>query len=220
VCASRIAALLLLRLAISPQVRASLAVSGGSTPAKMLATLANHPVPWHRVDVTQVDERIAPRGSADRNVEQLDPLKDAGARLWLLPVDSFTELSVPRPTSTPEVAHVLQRATVQLHRIAPTGLDVVHLGLGDDGHTASLVPGDTVLDVESDGIALCGIYRGFQRLTLTFAALNRANRIVWLASGATKAAVIPRLIAGDMGIPAGRVRQDRAELWTDSVMQP
>jgi 6-phosphogluconolactonase len=97
----------------------------------------------------------------------------------------------------------------------PAVLDLVHLGLGPDGHTASLVPGDPVLAVTDRAVALAGPYQGHRRMTLTFPVLDRARRILWLATGAEKKPMLARLRAGDRSIPAGRVSSERALLLTD-----
>lgn len=220
--ASRIAALL--SGVLSGRGRASLAVSGGRTPALMLAELAGADLPWARIDVLQVDERVAPTGHADRNLTGLEStLGVVGAVIHPLPVDGVGNRGsrAPVPTSTHRTPRphgdAAVQATAQLHRVAPLGIDVVHLGLGDDGHTASLIPGDPVLAADGDGVALTGPYRGRQRLTLTYAALARSGAIVWLVAGGDKAAVLPRLLSGDTTIPAGRVRRDRAEVWCDDA---
>jgi 6-phosphogluconolactonase/glucosamine-6-phosphate isomerase/deaminase len=97
----------------------------------------------------------------------------------------------------------------------PAELDIVHLGLGDDGHTASLVPGDPSLDVVDSTVAVTGHYRGHRRMTLTLPALHRARRIVWFAAGESKRPMLRRLVDGDPTIPGGRVASDRAVLVTD-----
>ena len=94
-------------------------------------------------------------------------------------------------------------------------LDLVHLGLGPDGHTASLVPGDPVLDVKNADVALTGIYQNRRRMTLTYPIINRSRRVLWLATGAEKAEMLARLQAGDVSIPAGRVSRDHAVVLAD-----
>src|SRR5262249_43664039 len=104
-----------------------------------------------------------------------------------------------------------------LEKIAgsPPVLDLVHLGLGPDGHTASLVPGDPVLNVDDADVALTGIYQKHRRMTLTYPIINRSRRVLWLATGAEKAGMLARLQAGDVSIPAGRVNSDRAIILAD-----
>ncbi|MBV8397430.1 MAG: 6-phosphogluconolactonase [Acetobacteraceae bacterium] len=97
----------------------------------------------------------------------------------------------------------------------PAVLDLVHLGLGPDGHTASLVPGDPVLDVTDTDVALSGVYQGRRRMTLTYPIINRARRILWLVTGSEKAGPLVRLRAADPSIPAGRVRQGQALVLAD-----
>jgi 6-phosphogluconolactonase len=94
-------------------------------------------------------------------------------------------------------------------------LDLVHLGLGPDGHTASLVPGDSVLDVTDTDVALAGPYQGRRRMTLTYPALDRARRILWLVTGEEKVLMLARLRDGDTSIPAGRVSQHHALVLAD-----
>ena len=94
-------------------------------------------------------------------------------------------------------------------------LDLVHLGLGADGHTASLVPGDPVLDVKDRDVALTGIYRGARRMTLTYPIINRSRRILWVVTGSEKMEMLLRLRNMDATIPAGRIRQDRAVVLAD-----
>jgi 6-phosphogluconolactonase len=185
-----------LRAAVVARGHASLALSGGSSPAAMFAEIARLGVPWADVDVVQVDERFAADGDPDRNLTAQRAELPAEARLHPMPVDDGD----PAPYA-PLVAE----------------LDVVHLGLGDDGHTASLVPHDPVLEVMDADVAVTGEYRGHRRMTLTYPALDRARAIVWLVTGEGKADVLPRLLAADPSIPAGRVAQTRALVVADEA---
>lgn len=203
VAAGRLAELL--GRALEGAARASLAVSGGSTPAATFAALARRPLDWARVDVVQVDERVAPPGHPDRNLAMVvATLGVTAARIVPVPV----ELGADR------AAH---QATALLHGIAPRGLDVVQLGLGEDGHTASLVPGDPALEVDTDGYTATGVYRGRRRVTLTYPALARARAVLWLVTGVAKGPTLARLLDGDRSLPAGRVRRDRAEVVADTA---
>ena len=190
-----------LRARLDSQDRVSFAVSGGSTPGPAFQALAELPVEWSRVDLYQVDERVAPDGDPARNLN--------GLREYLANyVDAVLH---PMPVEADDLEAAAAEYAAQL----PSVLDVVHLGLGDDGHTASLVPGDPVLDIKDRRVALTEPYRGHRRMTLTFEPLARANELVWIVAGADKAPMVQRLLDGDPSIPAGRLPQDRAILVTD-----
>lgn len=210
--ASRIATLL--TDAVSDRGIASLAVSGGSTPAAMLRELAQLRVPWEHVHVFQVDERIAPDGDPDRNLgdlerELLEPLDLTPAGVHPMPVAGALD--------DPAEHDAADRYASVLREVAgdPVVLDVVHLGLGDDGHTASLVPGDPALDVDDRDVAVTGTYQGRRRLTLTYPVLRRARALVYLVAGAGKAGAVRQLVDQDPAIPAGRLPDDRAVLLLD-----
>jgi 6-phosphogluconolactonase len=167
-------------------------------------------VPWKDVHVVQVDERVAPEGDPDRNLTHLreslldhSPLRSE--QIYAMPVES------------PNIETACARYAQILKTIAgsPPLLDLVHLGLGPDGHTASLVPGDPVLDVANADVALTGIYQGRRRMTLTYPIINRSRHLLWLTTGAEKAGMLARLQAGDVSIPAGRVSKDRAVVLAD-----
>lgn len=187
-----------------------MAVSGGKTPWIMLRDLAQEDVPWKGVHVVQVDERVAPAGDPDRNLTHLRQslLEQAPLRpdqIYAMPVESDDlEAACAR------YAHVLETLAG-----SPPVLDLVHLGLGPDGHTASLVPGDPVLDVKDADIALTGIYQKRRRMTLTYPVINRSRRVLWLVTGSEKTGMLTRLQAGDVSIPAGRVSSDHAVVLAD-----
>ncbi|MGB5168953.1 MAG: 6-phosphogluconolactonase [Acidimicrobiia bacterium] len=183
--------------------RASVAVSGGRTPWPVFERLSEAPIRWTAIDVFQVDERVAPPGSADRNL--------TGLAETLL--DRVQAIAHPMPVDEPDLEAAAHRYAAEL----PSSLDVVHLGLGDDGHTASLVPSDPVVLIEDQLVAITDPYRGHRRMTLTRPVLDRAGLIVWIVAGADKAEMVERLVAGDTSFPAGLISQERAVLVTDAI---
>jgi 6-phosphogluconolactonase len=192
------------RLAVAARGRYSIAVSGGKTPWMMLGALANEDAPWPDVDVFQVDERVAPEGHPDRNLTHLrESLLECSAAC----LDRIHAMPVEMPD--------LAAAAASYARRLPLELDLVHLGLGPDGHTASLVPGDPVLQVTDADVAITGVYQGRQRMTLTYPVINRARRILWLVTGAEKTTMLKRLLDGDLSIPAGRVCRGQALVLAD-----
>jgi 6-phosphogluconolactonase len=193
--------------AISERDVAHLAVSGGTTPKAMFAALATLPVPWDRVHVWQVDERVAPDGDPARNLNDLQ----AGL-LSKVPVTAHLFA-----VTNPDLAAAAAAYAADLHAACDGVLDVVHLGLGDDGHTASWPPGDPVIDVTAADAAQAGPYQGHLRLTLTVPAVNRASQIMFLLAGAAKAAPLARLVAGDPSIPASHVRRDDVVVFADAA---
>jgi 6-phosphogluconolactonase len=198
------------RDAVAARGRFTLAVSGGRTPWQMLRALAAEDVSWKQVHLFQVDERVAPPGHPDRNLTHL--------RESLGEVDLPPENLHSMPVEDADLGAGALRYARELEAFsgAPAVLDVVHLGLGTDGHTASLVPGDPVLDVGAD-VAITGTYAGHRRMTLTFPALDRARAVLWVVTGAEKAPVLPRLLSGDRSIPAGRVRPAHAVVLADAA---
>lgn len=198
------------RETVAARGRFVLALSGGRTPLLMFRALAREDVPWHSVHVVQVDERIAPAGDPDRNLTQV--------RESLLPNSQLPAALVhPMPVDDADLPAAAERYSIELRSIAgsPPVLDLVHLGLGTDGHTASLIPGDAALDVFDAEVALTAPYQGRRRMTLTYPVIDRARRVLWVVTGAHKAAMLARLCKRDHSIPAGRVRQDRALLIAD-----
>ena len=198
------------RAAVAARGRFLLAVSGGRTPWAMLRALSGEDVPWGSVHVFQVDERIAPAGDADRNLVYLQESLLARAPL---PPEQLHGM----PVDSPELEAAAIRYAQILEKVAgvPAVLDVVHLGLGADGHTASLIPGDGVLAETERDVALTGVYQGRRRMTLTYPVLDRARRVLWLVTGSEKLGMLSRLRDGDSSIPAGRVRRDDALILAD-----
>jgi 6-phosphogluconolactonase len=198
------------RAAVKARGRFTVAISGGRTPWMMLRELSSLDVLWKNVHVLQTDELIAPEGHVDRNLTHLRANLLAQGQLGPEQIHAM-------PVELADLDEAATRYARTLVEIAgsPPVLDLVHLGLGSDGHTASLVPGDPVLDVTDADVAVTGLYQGRRRMTLTYPVLNRARGLLWLITGEDKAAMLVRLHRGDPSIPAGRVRQDHAVVLAD-----
>jgi 6-phosphogluconolactonase len=198
------------RAAVAARGRFIMAVSGGKTPWIMLRALAGEQVPWKDVHVFQVDERIAPAGNPDRNLTHL--------RASLLEHAPLPPQQIyAMPVELPDLEAAAKQYARTLEQVAgsPPVLDLAHLGMGPDGHTASLVPGDPVLKVTDADVGLTGVYMGRRRMTLTYPVLNRSRRILWLMTGGDKVAMLPRLLEGDTTIPAGRISREQAVVLAD-----
>jgi len=198
------------RAAVSARGRFIMAVSGGRTPWLMLRALAAETVPWSAVHVVQVDERVAPPGDPDRNLTHL--------RESLLSHAPLPESQIhAMPVEATDLDAAAQAYARVMESIAgtPSVLDLVHLGLGPDGHTASLVPGDPSLTVSDRDVTVTGVYQKRHRMTLSYPLINRARRILWLATGAEKREMLARLQAGDRSIPAGGIRRESALVIAD-----
>lgn len=177
------------------------AVSGGRSPWEMFSRLTDLEMPWDRTVIWQVDERIAPAEDPDRNLAHLrEALGDRAAQVRPMPVEETD------PTA----------AAARYAEGLPEWFHVVHLGIGPDGHTASLVPTDPVLDVEDRLVAVTStVYEGRRRMTLTYPALRRARELLWLVSGEDKRAPLAKLLAADPSIPAGRVEAGASLVMAD-----
>jgi len=199
------------RSAVAARGRFVMAVSGGRTPWQMLRALANEEMPWANVHVVQVDERIAPAGDKDRNLTHL--------RESLLSHAPIPENQIhAMPVEAADLDQACRDYTALLNSICgnPAVIDLTHLGLGPDGHTASLIPGDPVCEVHDAEVALTGLYQNRRRMTLTYPILNRSRHVLWVVTGAEKAPMLPCLLAGDAGIPAGPIAQANATLLADA----
>jgi len=200
------------RRGVAARGRFLFAVSGGTTPWRMLEHLAVADVPWEAIHLLQVDERVAPAGDPVRNLTRIE---ESLLRRVPLPADRVHAM----PVEATDVAAAADEYARTLARVAgtPPVLDLVHLGLGADGHTASLLPGDAALGLADREVAVTGCYQGTRRMTLTRPVLDRARSVLWLVCGLDKAPALARLRAGDRGIPAGLVNRDRALLLADAA---
>ncbi len=182
----------------------SLALSGGKTPRPMYEALADADLPWEATPLYQVDERVAPAGDPDRNLTHI-----------VLALPPALQQSIrPMPVGEDDLDAAAARYGAEL----PERIDVIHLGIGPDGHTASLVPGDPVLEVDDRAVAMtAGEYQGRRRMTLTYPAIAAARQVVWLVAGEDKREALGRMRRADESIPAGRVRAAQATLIADAA---
>jgi 6-phosphogluconolactonase len=193
---------------------ATLAVSGGRSPWGMFARLAALDIDWSAVHLFQVDERIVPAGHEARNWRSLlaNPL------VHRIPPDHRHPM--PVEMEDPELAAGRYAKTLAAWAGTPPQLDVVHLGLGEDGHTASLFAGDPLLQEQQRRAGVSGLHAGYRRLSLTLPVLNGARCVVWFVVGAARREALARLRAGDVSIPAARVQQERAVCFADREAAP
>lgn len=190
--------------AIAARGEFTLAVSGGHTPGQMFADLARREdFPWEQTAIYQVDERIAPDGDANRNL----------TLLW----DNLPEAAISRLHAMPVQETDLQQAADRYASTLPERFDLIHLGIGADGHTASLVPDDPVLDIADRDVAITGLYMSLPRMTVTYPVLDRARALLWLITGQEKRDALHRLRAQDQSIPAGRVSPAHAVIVADAA---
>lgn len=192
------------RAAVAADGGFDMAASGGRTPWAMYGQLEDQEMPWSETRIFQTDERIAPAGSSERNLSHLIAALSLGVQGSLKPM--------------PVTDDNAEAAADEYASGLPHALDLVHLGLGPDGHTASLVPGDPVLEVTDRKVAMTGgEYQGHPRMTLTYPAIDAAKRILFLVTGAEKRDPLQKLLAGDHSIPAGRVDNDQIVVVADEA---
>lgn len=191
--------------AVEKRLEYNLALSGGRTPWAMIGVLSEmEEMPWEQAHIYQVDERVAPPGNEARNLTHL---------VQMLSLDHQAALR-PMPVTSRDLE--LSAAEYEVH--IPERFDLIHLGLGPDGHTASLVPNDAVLEVDDRRVAMTDrLYQRYRRMTLTYPALAVAHQILWLAVGEEVRDAVAKLLAGDTSIPAGRVENENMLLVVDEA---
>lgn len=200
------------RRAVSDRGKFLLALSGGQTAKPLLKELAAQDLPWTQLNIFQVDERVAPEGSPDRNLTDLQQTLVASGKLPAAQLYPMPVSAIDLPAAARQYAKILKRLCG-----SPPTLDLVHLGLGTDGHTASLVPSDPVLKITDSDVALTNPYQDLRRMTLTYPIINRSRNILWLVTGTQKAPTLTRLYNGGQTIPAGRVNRECAVIFADQA---
>lgn len=188
----------------------TMAISGGRTPWAMIKELAQEDLPWEKVFLFQVDERIVPDAHPERNLTQLFKAIE-GSRL-VLRLNIF-----PMRVNAEDLDEACAEYESHINRMTENGkLDLIHLGIGPDGHTASLIPDDSVLEVSEKGVAITeSEYQGRRRMTLTYPLINQAEKILWVITGQEKAEMLNRLLHKDPSIPAGKINQHHAIVLTE-----
>ena len=186
------------------------ASSGGKTPWLMFEHLTKLDIKWEHVHLFQVDERVAPAHDPSRNWTHLEE-----SLISRVAIPRSNAHEIPVDSENPERAATMYGDSLSRIAGTPAVLDLVHLGLGPDGHTASLVPGDPVLSVDDVDVASTSVYQGQRRVTLTFPILNRARHILWVVVGSDKQAALSKLLVEDRSIPAGRVGGARSIVLAD-----
>lgn len=198
------------RKAIFDHGRFTLAISGGRTPWQMLKCLAQEKMSWEKIFIFQVDERVAPDGHEDRNLTQLFKSLDGSGIMTRINVFHM-------PVTAENLEHACEDYAKVIEEITVSGqLDMIHLGMGTDGHTASLVPGDSICLIENQDVALTSApYQGRIRMSLTYPLINRAKEILWVITGNEKREMFERFLSKDQDIPAGKINQKNAVVFTD-----
>lgn len=181
------------------------ALSGGKSPWLMLSELSHDAIAWDRTTIYQVDERAVPEDDDLRNLKHI--------RAALATTNATIE---PMDVANPDLEAGAREYAVRI----PGRFDLIHLGLGPDGHCASLIPNDPVLQVTDRLVAVAGPYQDTMRMTLTYPALARANQLLWLVSGEDKIDALAKLLDGDTSIPAGRVEASASMVMADRAALP
>lgn len=205
------------RAAVEARGRATLAFSGGRTPWRSLERFAEQALPWARMWITQVDERVVGRDDPRRNLRELErillaPGRLAADRLLALPVEALIAAATDAARTAVLSAH---ERHLRAHGFDTA--DIVQLGLGADGHTASLLPGDPLLEVDDAAVGLSREHEGARRLTLTLPVLARARARLWIVTGADKSGRVAELWEGRGDGPALRLPREQATIICDAA---
>jgi 6-phosphogluconolactonase len=196
-----------LRAAVAERGVATFAVSRG---AFLFERLADERVPWERIHLFQVDERVAPDGDSSRNATQIRSA--LGAQVERHP-ERFHWMPV---TAADLTAGARQYEAALICAVgSPPVLDAVHLGLGVDGHTASIFASDA--DDERHDVAVTPAHDGRRRMTLTMPLINRARSILWLVTGPDKAPALAHLLSGNPDLVATRIARHSAVIVADAT---
>lgn len=205
-----------IRTAVASVGTFTMAVSGGRSPESMFEALASEDLPWAAVHIWQVDERIAVAGDPTRNLVGFEAA--VGARpctVHPMPVEELLDDDVLGDAEASDAVCARYAASL------PGTFDLIHLGLGPDGHTASLVPGDAVLSVTDRAVAVTSsTYQDRRRMTMTYPTLSRTGSLLWLVTGADKRAALSGMLAGDRDLPASSVEAPRSVVVADLAACP
>lgn len=199
--------------AIADHYRFSVALSGGPTPRRLYQLLAAEPyrsqLPWGQIHFFWGDERYVPANHAESNYRMA---KEALLDHISIPVDNIH----PMPTDAPETEQAarVHSAELQIFFDGDICFDLALMGIGDDGHTASLFADDPALTVRDKPVAVARpTSQPTDRLTLTYPIFNRTRRVLFLVSGQEKALVVARVLAGDAAYPCTGIQPTGELIW-------
>jgi 6-phosphogluconolactonase len=205
------------RAALAAQGHFRVSLSGGSTPKTLYGLLASDEFkrrfPWQRVSWYWGDERFVPYDHPDSNFRMAREAMLAKApvpaeNIHPVPVDGSPESAALRYEQTLQKAY----GSAVLDPARPL-FDVMLLGLGEDGHTASLLPGEPVLEERRRWVAAVSHGRPEVRITMTYPAIESSRRVAFLVAGQDKAAILRAVRSGASQAPAARIKPVGELLW-------
>jgi 6-phosphogluconolactonase len=212
-------------LAAASRDRFAIGLSGGSTPRRLYQLLAESPhrdaLPWDRIHWFWGDERFVPWNHPDSNYGMVHT-----ALLGRAPVPPANIHGMPTNGTPANAAAAYERVLKSYYGseiFDPTRplFDIQILGLGPDGHTASLIPGTSVLEERHRWVAEVIGGRPQPRITLTYPALESSRHAAFLVAGADKREALSRALAGDQALPAARLRPLGELIWfVDEAARP